>query len=75
MNDLASEIIRKQFIIIVVLIVALLGTNLAWLVYESQFTSSSTTETIELDSEGEGTNNYIGSTRFEKHRVYFNAFA
>lgn len=59
MNDLASEIIRKQFMVIVVLIVALLGTNIAWLVYKSQF--ETVTDIVELDSAGGGTNNYIGN--------------
>ena len=59
MNDLASEIIRKQFMVIVVLIVALLGTNIAWLVYESQF--ETVTDIVDLNSGDEGTNNYIGN--------------
>lgn len=36
-KDLASSIIKKMFWTIIMLIVALIGTNLAWLIYESQF--------------------------------------
>lgn len=43
-EGLASSIIKKMFWTIIVLIVALVGTNLAWLIYESQF------ETITSDS-------------------------
>lgn len=43
-ENLASSIIRKMFWTIIILIVALVGTNLAWLIYESQF------ETITSDS-------------------------
>ena len=43
-ESLASSIIKKMFWTIIVLIVALVGTNLAWLIYESQF------ETITSDS-------------------------
>ena len=43
-ESLASSIIKKMFWTIIILIVALVGTNLAWLIYESQF------ETITSDS-------------------------
>lgn len=36
-KGLASSIIKKMFWTIIILIVALVGTNLAWLIYESQF--------------------------------------
>lgn len=43
-ESLASSIIKKMFWTIIILIIALVGTNLAWLIYESQF------ETITSDS-------------------------
>ena len=43
-ENLASSNIKKMFWTIIILIVALVGTNLAWLIYESQF------ETIASDS-------------------------
>ena len=43
-ESLASSIMKKMFWTIIILIVALVGTNLAWLIYESQF------ETITSDS-------------------------
>lgn len=42
--------IRRLFIIIILLIILLVGTNLCWLWYESQFEDVSTT-TVEADTE------------------------
>lgn len=47
-KDLASSIIKKMFWTIIILIVALIGTNLAWLIYESQF-ETITSDTIEQE--------------------------
>lgn len=47
-KDLASSIIKKMFWTIIILIVALVGTNLAWLIYESQF-ETITSDTVEQE--------------------------
>lgn len=47
-KDLASTIIKKMFWTIIILIVALVGTNLAWLIYESQF-ETITSDTVEQE--------------------------
>ena len=49
---------RRLWIIILVLIVALVGSNLAWVIYESQFESVVTKIEAEQETEGGG-NNYI----------------
>lgn len=47
---------KRSFIIILVLIIALLGSNAAWLYYESQW------ETVSVEQENDGgNNNYIGN--------------
>lgn len=51
----------KWFIICLVLIVLLVGTNIGWLVYESQFEDTITTEEIIVDAEDDGIANYIGN--------------
>lgn len=56
-KDLASSIIKKMFWTIIILIVALVGTNIAWIWYINQY--DFVTETTTLD--GNGTNNYIGN--------------
>lgn len=47
---------KRSFIIILVLIFALLGSNAAWLYYESQW------ETVSVEQENDGgNNNFIGN--------------
>ena len=51
----------KWFIICLVLIVLLVGSNIGWLIYESQFETIETTEEIVVDAENDGIANYIGN--------------
>lgn len=51
----ADRVNRRSFIIIIILIIALVGTNAGWIYYENQFTDVSTT-TIEAQQDGEGIN-------------------
>ena len=56
-NTLAMEMLKElkkqgqhKFIIIIILIIALIGTNVGWLIYESQFetiTEETATQTID----------------------------
>ena len=59
-ESLASSIIKKMFWTIIILIVALVGTNLAWLIYESQF------ETITSDTVEQEVSNIDNSTVNQK---------
>ena len=45
-----ERIIKRLFIICIMLIVVAVGSNIAWLIYESQFEDVVTTVTQELDS-------------------------
>lgn len=45
---------KRLWIIVLVLIISLLGTNAGWIYYESQFVTTETT--IEAEQDGEGTN-------------------
>lgn len=58
-NRLMS-IIKSLIIVILVLIVLLVGSNIAWIVYESQFEDVITTEEIIVDADDNGNANYIG---------------
>lgn len=51
--------IRRMWIVVLVLIGALIGTNLAWIVYESSFDDYVITQEVEQDAEN-GTNNFVG---------------
>lgn len=48
--------IRRLWVTTILLIVLLVGTNVAWLIYESQFEYFTVTQESET-----GTNNYIGN--------------
>lgn len=52
--------IRRMWIVVLVLIVALIVSNLAWIVYESSFEEKITTEEIIIDADNNGNANYIG---------------
>lgn len=46
--------------VIILLVVLLVGSNIAWLIYESQFETVEESYVVEQDNEG-GYNNYIGN--------------
>ena len=49
-----ERIIKKQFILVVVAICFLIGTNACWLWYESQFEEITTTEVTQDVDSGDG---------------------
>jgi hypothetical protein len=51
-----ERIIKRLWITTIILIVLLVGSNIGWLIYESQFTDYEITQESET-----GTNNYIGN--------------
>ena len=59
-SAMAERTIKRLWIVIIFLIVLLVGTNVAWLVYESSFEEIVTTEqTVTQETEG-GNNNFVG---------------
>lgn len=56
----AERNIRRLALIIVFLILALIGSNIAWLCYESQFDDVTTDQTVTQDTEDGGNNNFVG---------------
>lgn len=55
-----SVVNKRQFIIIILLIIALVGSNAGWLYYENQFQDTVvTTQTVEQDNSDGGVN-YVG---------------
>lgn len=57
--SMVERTIRRLWITIILLIILLVGSNVAWLIYESQFEYFETT-TVTQDNEN-GYNNYIGN--------------
>ena len=51
---------KRLWIAVLLLIVLLVGTNAAWLYYESSFEDVVTTTTIESEQDGEGVNIFGG---------------
>lgn len=62
-NEQRHERREKRLVwVIVLLIVLLVGSNIGWLVYESQFVETETTEeNIVVDADENGVANYIGN--------------
>lgn len=52
---------KRLISIIILLIVLLVGSNIGWLIYESQFEDVITSEEIIVDAEENGIANYIGN--------------
>lgn len=59
-----DRVIKRLWIVILILVFLLLGTNLAWLYYESQFeevtTTTTTTQEIKQKADGDSNNSFIG---------------
>ena len=51
-----DRVIKRLWVVILILIFLLLGTNLAWLYYEQQFTDEIT---VTQENDGQGHNNYV----------------
>ena len=59
LSAMAERTIKRLWICVLVLIIALIGTNGAWLYYQSQFEDVVTTEIVQENADGY--NNYIGN--------------
>ena len=51
-----DRVIKRLWVVILILVFLLLGTNLAWLYYEQQFTDEIT---VTQENDGQGHNNYV----------------
>ena len=54
----AERTVKRLWILIIILSFMLLGTNIAWIVYESQFDTISEDESYTISQETEGGDNY-----------------
>ena len=69
-NTLAMEMLKelkrsgtRKFVIIVILIIALIGTNVGWLLYESQFEEIETIEQYMEDLDNTENSNFSQSVK------------
>lgn len=60
-SDMArlERTIKRLWILLIILIVLLVGSNVAWIAYESQFTEEVVTTEIEAEQETEDGSNYV----------------
>ena len=58
-SGLAYQVIKRLWILIVILVALLFGSNAAWIWYESQFETVVVTQDVDQETEN-GTNHFIG---------------
>jgi len=51
--------IRRLWILAILLIILLVGTNIGWIVYESQYQDVTVTQEVEQDADN-GSNSFVG---------------
>ena len=54
-----TDIIKWLIAVVMILIVLLVGSNIAWIVYENSFEDYVITQDVEQDADN-GTNNFVG---------------
>lgn len=62
--SMAERTIKRLWIIIILLVVLLFGSNAAWIYYEAQYQTIEVWQDVEQDAEDNGTNNFIGGDYF-----------
>lgn len=56
---MTERTIKRLWILIILLVVLLFGTNAAWIAYESQFTEEITTQEVTQEADN-GINRFVG---------------
>lgn len=57
--SMAERTIKRLWILIIILVLLLFGTNAAWVYYESQFETITVSQEVEQDAEN-GSNRFVG---------------
>lgn len=55
---------KRLWILLIILACFLVGTNAAWIVYESQYQAVEVSQEVEQDADGSGTNSFIGGDSY-----------
>lgn len=53
---------KRLWILTIILILALIGTNAGWIIYENQFEEQEYTVRVQQDTDGAGNNTFTGNT-------------
>lgn len=60
-----ERIIKRLWILLIISLVALVGTNVAWVVYEAQFQAVDTiSQDVEQEADGNGNNMFVGGDNY-----------
>ena len=59
LSAMAERTIKKLWVLIIILVLLLFGTNAAWIYYENQFVDETTVQEVWQDADN-GTNSFIG---------------
>lgn len=57
---LAKHTITRLWVVIILLIILLFGSNAAWIYYESKFETIEVSQEVEQDANGFGNNMFVG---------------
>ena len=57
--------IKRLWILAILLVVLLVGSNIAWIMYESQFEDVTVTQEVEQDADN-GSNSFVGGDVYGK---------
>ena len=60
LTALAERTIKRLWVLIILLIILLFGTNAAWVYYESQFETVSVTQEVEQEGENNENRTVVG---------------
>ena len=60
LSAMAERTIKRLWILIILLVLLLFGSNAAWIIYEAQYTEIELSQEVEQDADGDGSNNFIG---------------
>jgi hypothetical protein len=59
-----ERIVKRLWILLIISLAALIGTNVAWVVHESQFQAVDVTQEVEQQADGNGDNRFIGGDAY-----------
>ena len=59
-----ERVVKRLWVVIIILILLFVGTNAAWIYYESQMENFETYQEVTQEADGNGNNSYIGGNYY-----------
>lgn len=60
---------RRVFVLCLILIAALIATNVGWVLYESQYQAVEVTQEVGQEADGDGSNQFVGGDFYSPTEV------